>query len=240
MEKTIYILWFQGFINAPDIIKKCVDSWRYYNPNWNIILLDDNNLKDYIDLNEYFNVNKKFNQMLKSHLSDIIRTILLKKYGGVWADATLFCNQSLDNWLYKYTKNDFFAFDKPGPDRLISNWFLYSKKNGYIINKWLDSTIQYYKSHNTAHTYFIHHYLFGDLYNSDHIFKNNWDDVPKISADGPHSVQLKMFNDINNETKYQIDNKNIPLYKLTYKCDFNNNSKNSVLSYLYSTIINNK
>ena len=53
MIKTIYILWFQGFDNAPEIVKKCVQSWKYYNPDWTIILLDNTNLNNYITLENY-------------------------------------------------------------------------------------------------------------------------------------------------------------------------------------------
>jgi mannosyltransferase OCH1-like enzyme len=59
MIKTIFILWFQGFDNAPIIVKKCVDSWKHYNPDWNIILLDHTNLCKYIDLDFYYVLNKK-------------------------------------------------------------------------------------------------------------------------------------------------------------------------------------
>ena len=50
MIKIIYLLWFQGFDNAPEIVNKCVYSWKYYNPDWNIILLDHKNLINYINL----------------------------------------------------------------------------------------------------------------------------------------------------------------------------------------------
>ena len=56
MIETIYILWFQGFNNAPELVKRCVNSWKYYNPSWNIILIDNNNLINYINLNNYINI----------------------------------------------------------------------------------------------------------------------------------------------------------------------------------------
>jgi len=37
-------------INAPNVVKKCSLSWKLHNSNWNIIVLDDNNLKDYINI----------------------------------------------------------------------------------------------------------------------------------------------------------------------------------------------
>ena len=97
MIKTIYILWFQGFDNAPEIVKKCVQSWKYYNPDWTIILLDNTNLNNYITLENYIIDihNKNINH---TALSDIIRVIFLKLYGGLWVDSTTFCNRPLNEW----------------------------------------------------------------------------------------------------------------------------------------------
>ena len=240
MIKTIYILWFQGFDNVFEIVKMCVNSWKYYNPDWNIVLIDDNNLINYVNLKNYIpDIDNK--SIEKCHLSDIIRSILLKLYGGLWVDATTFCNKPLNDWLPNYINEGFFAFDKPGPDRLISNWFLYSEKNNYIIDKWCNKTLEYYIINNKAHTYFIHHYLFGNLYKSDKIFKEIWDKVPKLSANGngPHYLQEQgMFNNISIQNKLDIDNKITPFYKLTYKCNFPKYNENINLYYLYSTIKN--
>jgi len=237
MIKTIFILWFQGFDNSPDIVKKCVKSWKYYNPDWEIILLNNHNLNKYINLDDYLDISKK--KIEKCHLSDLIRVMLLKKYGGLWVDATTFCNQSLNDWLPNYINEGFFAFDKPGPDRLISNWFLYSEKDHYIITEWSNSTLQYYKINDKAHTYFIHHYLFGDLYNSDSQFKEIWNKVPKLSANGygPHYLQEKgLFNSLTPQIKKEIDAKTTPLYKLSHKCRFQEYNETKNIYYLYSTI----
>jgi len=236
MIKNIYILWFQGFGNAHDVVKRCVKSWRHYNPDWNIILLDDTNLSKYIQLDTYVNLNK---QIDKTALSDIVRIALLKKYGGLWVDATTFCNKPLNAWLPKYIHQGFFAFNKPSPDRLLSSWFLYAEKGNYIIDKWLLSVINYFKINNKPHTYFWLHYLFGNLYSSNNMFKTIWDKVPKLSASGlgPHYIIEKgMFNTITNKIKYTISTKVTPLYKLTYKCTFPAYNTKKILYYLYSTI----
>ena len=238
MIKEIFILWFQGFNNAPDIVKKCLKSWLYYNSDWNINIIDDSNLKNYIKLEEYIDVTNK--QINKTALSDFIRCVLLKKYGGLWVDATTFCNKSLNDWLPNYINEGFFAFDKPAPDRLISSWFLYSQENNYIINSWCKSVINYYKINNNPHNYFWFHYLFGDLYKSDSNFKQVWDRVPKLSANGlgPHYIYGKggMFNNITYQVKKDIDDKITPLYKLTYKCEFLEYDETKNLYYLYSTV----
>ena len=230
MIKNIYILWLQGFDKVPQIVYYCIKSWKHYNPDWNIFYLTEKNIN--IDINKY-------SKLEKCHLSDIIRGMILNKYGGVWTDATNFCNKSLNDWLPKYIKEGFFAFDKPGPDRLLSNWFLYSEPNNYIMNQWSNITLNYYNTHNKAHTYFIHHYLFGELYKIDHKFKTIWDKVPKINANGigPHYLQEKgLFNICNNSIKQIILSKITPLYKLTWKCNFEQYNNKTNLYYLLSTI----
>lgn len=237
MIKTIYILWFQGFVQSHEVVKKCIESWKKYNSDWNIILIDNNNLNDYIKLNDYIDFSIK--KIDLTALSDIIRICLLQKYGGLWVDATTFCNKSLNDWLPNYIEEGFFAFNKPAPDRLLSSWFIYSEQNNYITELWFKSTLQYYKLNNSPHTYFWFHYLFNDLYISDTYFKELWDKVPKLSANGlgPHYLQEKgMFNMINEEIKECIDSKITPLYKLTYKCNFLMYNEKTNLYYLYSTI----
>ena len=69
MIQTIYILWFDGFQNAPDVVKKCVDSWKYYNPDWNIILLDEDNYRQYVNLDKHLDITKKIYHSLSYPIS---------------------------------------------------------------------------------------------------------------------------------------------------------------------------
>ena len=136
IPRIIWIMWWQGFDKAPDLVKKCYFSWKKHNPTWKIILLDEKNLDEYIDVQNIVNINRRDITIQK--VSNILRINLLKKYGGVWVDATCFCCVPLDTWLSNYTKSGFFAFANPGKDRLFSSWFLVSGKNGYLISKYCD------------------------------------------------------------------------------------------------------
>lgn len=236
MNKSIFILWFQGFDNAPDLVHRCVSSWKYYNPDWNINLLDNSNLSKYIQIYDHISDISNINN---TALSDVVRVLLLKKYGGLWVDATTFCNKPLNDWLTEYIHEGFFAFEKPAPDRLLASWFLYADKDNYIIDKWLIEVINYYKIYDTPQTYCWLHYLFGDLYSSDTTFKEIWDKVPKLSANGqgPHYIlEHGFFNDITNDIKTTIDSKITPLYKCIYKMTFPEYNESKILYYLYSTI----
>ena len=235
INKTIYILWFQGFDSAPPVVKHCVESWKYYNPGWTIVLLDDSNLPNYITLEDYIGDT----DINYTALSDVVRCILLYKYGGIWADATTFCNRPLDEWLPEYCAEGFFAFSNPGKDRMISTWFLYSEKDHYIMGKLLQSTVKYYKKRDEPDTYFWFHYLFNQLYASDFEFHNIWDNVVKIPADGPsYFFKNGFFGKLTPEMKAEIDNKDMPIYKLNYKKEFPEYDENKLIYYLYNTLTN--
>ena len=235
MIRKIFIYWGQKIINSPDVIKKCLLSWKLKNPTWEIIELDDDNLIEYIDIEkEIPDIHKK--NITKTSYSDIIRIFLLAKYGGCWCDATLFCNQSLDTWLEPHLTSGFFGFNKPPPRtpyRRLSSWFLYSEENNYIIQIWKKETILYWKIHNKMDNYYWFHNLFDGLYKSDNKFKELWDLTPKISADGPHFIlSTGLLNRLSDKVKNHVDEVKTPVYKLTYKYNVKKYNENCNLSYL--------
>ena len=133
VPRKIWFLWFQGFSEAPLVVKKCYESWVKLNPEWEVIFLDQNNLTDYIDP---VLPDKKLNQLSKNHQSDIYRLQLLSKFGGVWADATTLCRVPLNDWLYDYLDAGFFVFiHETRSYGWISNWFIAAEKEHLIITK---------------------------------------------------------------------------------------------------------
>ena len=50
IPRKIWILWFQGLSEAPFLVRKCIDSWVKENQNWEVIILDENNLSKYVVL----------------------------------------------------------------------------------------------------------------------------------------------------------------------------------------------
>lgn len=219
LPKIIWFLWLQGLGKAPLVVKECYESWLKHNPDWQLILLDENNISNHIDLPDY----SRKNNITKQAYSDILRINLLAKYGGVWADATCFCVKPLDEWLPEYITTGFFAFERPGPDRMISSWFIASAKYNYITSTYKNKVNAYWdavpvltfiessgwrflkrklqrKGPQIWFSYFVYtmlkvypyfwfHYLFEHIYLKDDQFKQLWDDTPKLSADGPHQLQ---------------------------------------------------
>lgn len=232
--KHIFMYWEQGWDNAPLICKYCQKSWEKYNKEtWNIILLEKTNLKKYIDIEKLV---PNFWKIPIASRSDILRINLLKKYNGLWVDATLFCTEPLDSWLYKY--DTFFAFSK-GDVLLISSWFLYSKKNNYIVNTWCDKYNSYWKDKTKPEKYFQFHYIFNELYESDKKFRDLWDGIsPKIGANSAHKLKFPLkYEYLPDEQKMHIILRKSPLYKLDHnvKSSIMLNYDNNVYSFLVQT-----
>ncbi|MDJ0728882.1 MAG: capsular polysaccharide synthesis protein [Crocosphaera sp.] len=150
ISKKIWFLWFQGLEQAPLVVKKCYQSWQKYNPNWELIFLDDNNLKDYVTLDI---PKEKLSHLSKTKQSDLIRLELLSKYGGVWADATSLCRVPLDDWLEDYTQAGFFAFTyRTRSYGWILTWFLASEPSNAITVKINQTLTAFFRDNEFYHS----------------------------------------------------------------------------------------
>ena len=133
IPKKLFMYWHQGWDNAPDCVKRCAATWQRHNPAWDINLLDAATIGEKVKLPAAL---KALDLPLPA-LSDVIRIYLLKKYGGVWADATLWCTRPLDDWIESVCdRSGFFAYDKPGADRPVSSWFLAASTDCRIVDLW--------------------------------------------------------------------------------------------------------
>lgn len=141
IPRRVWIYWHQGISEAPFVVKKCIESWIKENPTWEVTLLDKDNLGEYIDLEFY---EKKSGDLNLTKQSNLIRLQLLSEYGGVWADATTLCMRPLDGWIEDCTQSGFFAFHKPGRDRLLATWFLASEKKSPIVIKWAELYVSFF------------------------------------------------------------------------------------------------
>ena len=217
LPRTIWMLWLQGWSEAPEIVRACLATWRSRNPGWEVSALTEGDLDGLIGGDPLIQAvcGKPIDPQARAN---IVRTALLRRYGGVWADATLFCLHPLDCWLE--TPRGFFAFDRPGPDRMLSNWFIAAEPGCYLIEEWAKAVEAYWRPRDQKHTYFWHHYLFADRYHSDPRFKANWDATPKISADGPHCFlpyDSRLSAPVTEAERRLVEQAEQPVLKLTHK-----------------------
>lgn len=146
-NKTVWTLWLQGFGVAPEVVKLSLESWRRLNPEWKIEALDRHALIELTDdVRHIIDVGRKDITLQK--IAAIGRLSLLRRFGGVWADATVFCRQPLDEWLAPYTESGFFAFRNPGSDRLMANWFIAANRDDVILTNLYREFVAFWENNN--------------------------------------------------------------------------------------------
>lgn len=85
----IWTCWWQGENAMPDIVKACYNAMHRFSDGHPVILITEKNYQDYVELPEHILKKLREKKITLTHLSDILRVMLLKKHGGIWMDGTL-------------------------------------------------------------------------------------------------------------------------------------------------------
>lgn len=184
INKTIWLLWLQGWDYAPWLPQQVKKSWEVKNPGWKVELVTEANLRDYVTDIDYV-YRDTISPQAKS---DIIRLALLNKHGGVWADATLLCMKPLDSWIQDAIKpSGLWMYHGTGAQMDIkhgpASWFIVSVAGSPIIKKWKAGCDDYWKERKSTGNYFWMDGIFKNLYETDSDFKEEWNRVPYISCE---------------------------------------------------------
>ena len=182
IPKIIWLWWEQGWNNAPFICSYTVKSFTLLNPEFKINLVSRDNINDFIDT-EY---NWLFNCKGAAFRADIIRLLLLQKYGGVYADAATFCCINILTFINEINFDKFWGFDiksfnKQNDKRTLGSWFYISLPNTYIINTFTNAFLKNAKENPIKHQYYLHHHTLTDLIENDTKFKEWYNKLTKIS-----------------------------------------------------------
>ena len=140
--KRIWTLWMQGVDSAPPLVRACIDSWRKLNPTWTVVALDESNLADWVQLEDVIDLSRTDLTVQKK--SALARLALLRRHGGVWVDATVYCLQPLDAWLPDFHTTGFTVFRNPGPDRLASNWFIAAEPDNELLTAQYEAFVRFF------------------------------------------------------------------------------------------------
>lgn len=228
-RNVVWIFWYQGMSNAPEIVKKCYNSVLSNFKDKEVILITKDNFLDYIDIPNFIIDRVDNKQMSITHFSDILRLALLITYGGLWLDATVFCT---DNQDYNYISSlDFFVYRDGWFDNQtikIANWLIWSKPDNPILKDTLILLYNYWKKEKYACNYFIFH-LFFNISIEKH--RELWEKVPYINHIDNHLLINDIFKDFNNN-RFSFICKHTDFHKLTYKLDFSKVTDTSFLNYI--------
>lgn len=238
-KKTTYIwiCWWQGIENAPELVKKCYSSICYYFSDWDIRVITSDNYLEYVDFPDYIIEKWKAGKISNTHMSDLLRLDLLIKHGGLWLDSTIMATSSA---LPKSIINsDLFFYQtlKPGADGhsiLLSSWLIYAKSNNCILKLTRELLYNYWKKAEKLSDYFLLHYY---MTIACEIYQDEYDKIPQFSNEIPHILLLNLFKQYNQS--YMDDlNQMTCFHKLSYKLDPDNiiDSKGSYYDWIMNKL----
>lgn len=139
------MFWHSGFDDVPDVVRRSRETWRHFNPDHDLRALNLADASRYLGVDLEVAFEGISIDLGWTGKSDLIRLMLLSKFGGIWADATTFCLKPLSEWLYDETSDfGFFSFREVNPkrDHELIIWFLAASPDNQIIFRVLIESIQ--------------------------------------------------------------------------------------------------
>lgn len=126
IPKIIWSYWHDR--TMPLLVERTIANWRRLNPGYEIRVLHAETVTDHIPAED---IPPNFPDLPQYRQADWVRIALLRRYGGIWLDASLFLTRSLD-WIHECQQRTgagyvSFYIEKPSTSRerpVVENWFM--------------------------------------------------------------------------------------------------------------------
>lgn len=156
----VWICWFQGIENAPDIVKKCVDSIKKNINDREIVIITKENYSKYVTLPDYIIDKWEKGIISNAHFSDILRIELLIEHGGLWLDATTYCTGAVPDYI---DNSDLFVYNTDywhNSTLIMGNWLMGAKSHSPILELTQDLLYSYWKKRKLCQKLFFDAFIF--------------------------------------------------------------------------------
>lgn len=238
--RIIWQFWWQGLDACPPIVKSCMESVRKHASGFAVIVIDHVNYSNYLDIPqcilERFNAGK----MSIAHFSDYVRTCLLAKYGGIWADATVYLTDDIPNEIicsdFFMFKSALWAHDEEIPDITLlekstyvagrkimgggadagSSWFLSARSGSPVFSLTAKLLEAYWNQHEDLIDYYLFHKFLSLCVCLNKSCKAEYCSAPSKTNISPHLLQFSLLDDAD-EILWNAIRRVSSVHKLTYK-----------------------
>lgn len=220
----VWFCWLQGIQQAPKLVQKCYESLQTNLVGKNIVLLTEDNYRQYVTFPKHVQDKIDSGVITKTHFSDLLRLELLINHGGTWIDATVYCSgNQYPSFMFD---SDLFMFQnlKPGLDghaTRISSWFMSSCTNHPILLLTRALLYKYWETNNSLVDYFLLHDF---LELAIEAYPQLWNKVIPFSNATPHILLLRLFENYDDLLWSNLKSQ-CAIHKLTYKFDSSQTQK---------------
>lgn len=214
VTKVLWWCWLQGLPAAPDLCKVCLESLvRHMPEDWQIFIVTEENYHRFITLPEFIEQKYQQGRISKAHFTDILRTELLVRHGGVWVDATVYCSRDAGAFLTSYPLFLYSQMARGCPGIPASNWLISSIPHHPILETVRDLLYIFWKKKDVTPNYFFYHFFLNMTIGK---YPELWHLVPRYSNIPPHLLQWEMLEPYNERRMQQLLDM-ASFHKLTYR-----------------------
>lgn len=235
-DGPIWVFWWQGKKNMPELVKNCILSIQKHANKRKVVIIDRNNIDNYFKISSRVLKLQKKNKISMAAFSDIIRFNLLRKYGGLWIDATVFVRKMIPSKYF----SDFFTCSGYGSDNLFfvteglwCSFLIGGCKNNPIFQFMSAFYEEYWNKNDQIMDYFILDYALS------YAWKHNWGNFKTYTLmnknkNNPYIFSLMpLLNEKYDKRILKKISANTEMYKLSYKKRLKSNQDT-----FYNEIIN--
>lgn len=217
-SNKVWICWFQGIENAPELVQKCYESIKKNLISKDVVLITSENMNDYVQFPDYIMEKWKSGAITHTHLTDLLRLELLIKFGGLWLDATVFCSSPEEDIPGYFFDSDLFFFQslKPGRDgksTYFSSWLMSAKTNNKVLVATRELCYEYWKKNNKMDDYFLLHDFLSMVLEK---YEDDWKKIVPRDNATPHILLLRLFEEYD-EKIWDGVKEQTQFHKLSYK-----------------------
>ena len=214
-SNKIWICWFQGMENAPELVKKCYESVVGNNVDKEVVVITTENMGDYVTFPDFIMEKWKKGIITHTHMTDLLRLELLINHGGMWLDATVLCTGKAPDYFFD-SNLFFYQCLKPGRDGHavpVSSWLIEAKTHNKILMATRELCYEYWKNQTEMIDYFLFHDFMAIVLDK---YEDEWKKVVPRDNATPHELLLRLF-DPYDERMWNAIKGQTPFHKLTYK-----------------------
>lgn len=222
IRDRIWICWWQGIDEAPEIVKRCIESIKKNVVNHEVIIITEENYKEYVNIPKWVEEKKNLGIISRTNYSDLLRLSLLAEHGGMWLDATFFCAKPTIDEYFSYP-----LWSIKRPDYLhcsvASGYFAGYSLQCNVEQRWIFATIRdlflyYWRNNDMLIDYLIVDYMI--------VLAQQYDSrigeaFSSIVSNNPCCDELyKVLGEPFDEEVWKNLTKDTSLFKLTWKQEF--------------------
>ena len=185
-EAPIWFCWLQGMEVMPALPMAMFTQVKRHSGGHPVHFICEDNLNQYVQLPRHVFDKYKNHKISAAFYTDIIRFALLREYGGLWVDSTVFINKDIDDTIF-----DLAFWNVKGLDRRFKycttiigarDWQSYalaSQPNSLFSRMVFDLLIKYTEKYDSILEYFFVFYLAKFARESVPIIRNEYHLIPE-------------------------------------------------------------